>query len=139
MSAENKTLSRRFYEEVFNKGNLDAIDELCTPDFVVHTPFPGMDPSREGMKQMFGMFQQAFPDMRLTVDEMVAEGDTVVARLTMTGTHTGDMMGIPPTGRQFKTRGMDLVHIVNGKATEVWHFEEEMAFWQQLGITPPME
>ncbi len=139
MSEQNKTLTQRFYEEVFNKGNLDVIDELCAPNLVVQTPFPGMDSSREGLKQMFGMFRQAFPDMRVTVDEMVGEGDTVVTRLTMTGTHTGDMMGIPPTGRQFKTRGMDMVHIVNGKATEVWHFEEEMAFWQQLGIAPPME
>ena len=137
MSEENKALARRFYEEVINKGNLDAIDELCTADFVIRTPPPGMDPTPEGIKQMFSMYRQAFPDMNVTVDEIVAEGNTVVSRMTMRGTHTGDLMGIAPTGKQFSVRGMDLIHIVNGKATEVWHFEEEMAMWQQLGIAPP--
>ena len=138
MSEENKALTRRFYEEIFNKGNLDAIDQLCSPDFVIHTPPPGMDPSSEGLKQMLDIFRQAFSDMNVTVDEMVAEGDTVVSRTSMRGTHTGDMMGIAPTGKQFSIRGMDLIHIVDGKATEVWHFEEELAFWQQLGVAPPM-
>ena len=137
MSEKNKALARRFYEEVINKGNADAIDDLFAPDLVIRTPPPGMDPTLTGMKQMFQIFRQAFSDLNVTVDEIVAEGDTVVSRMTIRGTHTGDLMGIAPTGKKFSVRGMDLFHIDNGKATEVWHFEEELAMWQQLGIDPP--
>lgn len=139
MSEENRVLARRFYDEVINKGNLDAVDELCAPNFVIHTPPspPGMAGGAEGVKQMVTMYRGAFPDLQATPEEMVVEGDTVVVRMSMRGTHLGDLMGIPPTGKQFNTKGMDLIHISGGKATEVWHFEEELAFWQQLGIEPP--
>ena len=84
------------------------------------------------------MYFNAFPDLRLTVDEMVAEGDAVVTRNTATATHTGDLMGIPPTGKQITVRGLDLVRFSGGKATEVWHFEEDMAMFAQLGVAPPL-
>ena len=84
------------------------------------------------------MYFQAFPDMSVTVDEMVAEGETVTARMTIRGTHQGEFMGVAATGRQINLLGVDVVHFSNGKATEVWHFDEEMVMWQQLGVAPPM-
>ena len=135
MSEENKAQARRFYEEVFNKTNVDAIDEFCVPGFVDHTALPGMAPGIEGVKQMLGMYLNAFPDLHITVDEMVAEGDVVVVRNTATGTHTGDLMGIAPTGKQITMRGLDFIRMSGGKATEIWHFEEDM--FAQLGVAPP--
>ena len=137
MSEENKAVARRFYEEVFNKTNLDAIDEFCAPGFVDHTAPPDVAPGIEGLKQLLGMYFNAFPNLRITVDEMVAEGDVVVVRSTATATHTGDLMGISPTGKQITVRGLDFVRMSGGKATEIWHFEEEMAMFAQLGVAPP--
>ena len=136
MSEENKAQARRLYEEVFNKANVDAIDELCVPGFVDHTALPGMAPGIEGVKQLLGMYFNAFPDLRITVDEMVAEGDVVVVRSTVTATHTGDLMGIPPTGKPITLRGLDFVRMSGGKATEIWHFEDDM--FAQLGVAPPV-
>ena len=136
MSEENKAEARRFYEEVFNKANVDAIDEFCVPGFVDHTALPGMAPGIEGVKQLLGMYFNAFPDLRITVDEIVAEGDVVVIRSTVTATHTGDLMGIPPTGKPITLRGLDFVRMSGGKATGIWHFEEDM--FAQLGVAPPV-
>ena len=138
MSEKNKALARLFYEEVFNKGSVAAIDELVAPGFVIHTPMPGMGQGIEDLKQMLAMFISAFPDLQVTVDEVVAEGDSVAVRHTMQGTHQGDLMGIPPTGKHFSNRGIDLIHISRGKATAVWHFEEEISFYEQLGIALPL-
>ena len=136
MSEENKAEARRFYEEVFNKANVDAIDEFCVPGFVDHTALPGMAPGIEGVKQLLGMYFNAFPDLRITVDEIVAEGDVAVIRSTVTATHTGDLMGIPPTGKPITLRGLDFVGMSGGKATGIWHFEEAM--FAQLGVAPPV-
>ena len=136
MSEANKALVRRFYDEVHNQGRIELIDQLCTPDFIVHTPPPSMEPNPKGMKQMFGVVRSAFPDWNITVEEMISEGNTVVARITVRGTHIGDFMGIPATGKAFAVKGMDMLHVVDGKATEVWHYEEEEGLWQQLGISP---
>ena len=137
MSEQNKALCRRFYEEVFNKGNLAVIDELSAPNFVDHTAPPGVAPGAEGMKQLITMYRTAFPDLQLTVEEMVAEGDTVVTRTTMRGTHKGELMGIPPTGKHVTMRGLDLVRLTGGKAVEVWHHDDELGMMQQLGVVPP--
>ena len=96
---ENKANARRFYEEVFNQGNLAAIDELSAPNIVDHTAMPDQSPGTEGLKQMIGMYLSAFPNLHLTVDAMIGEGDMVSVLSTVTGTHTADMMGIPPTGQ----------------------------------------
>ena len=82
MSEENKALARQFYEEIFNKKNLDAIDELCAPDFVDHNAMPGQAPGSRGLKDVFATFFRGLPDLRITVHELVAEGDIVVVRLT---------------------------------------------------------
>src|SRR5262245_43394849 len=98
-SEENKALTRRFYQEVWNKGNLDAVAELLTSDFVDHAAPPGFAPGREGAKQVFSMYRSAFPDFRLAIEDLIAEDDKVVARWVTQGTHQGELMGIPPTGK----------------------------------------
>ena len=104
---------------MFNRKNLNAIDELCAPGFVDHSAMLGQSPGPQGLKDSFGQWLQAFPDMSATVHEMVAEGDIVVARLTIQGTHKGPLMGTAPTGKKVTFRGIDMVRIKNGKATEV--------------------
>ena len=136
MSEANKALVRRFYDEVSNQGRIEVIDQICTPDFITHSPPSGTAPNPEGMKQMVGIVRSAFPDWNITVEEMISEGNTVVARITIRGTHTGDFLGIPATGKAFAVKGMDLLHVVDGRATEVWHYEEEGALWQQSSISP---
>ena len=141
MSEANKATARRFYDEFLNKGDTSVVDAVYTPNVVIHAPPspPGSAPGTEGLKQMIGMYRTAFPDFHVTVDEMVSEGDVVVVRMTFQGTHTGDLMGIPPTGNKINIHGVDFLRFVGGKAAEVWHHEEELLMWQQLGVAPPME
>src|SRR5438093_1073901 len=96
---ENKATARMFYEEVVNRGNIGVIDKVTAENYVDHTAAPGMPPGREGEKQWFLMLRAAFPDGHTTIDDIIAEGDKVVVRGTMTGTHTGEFMGIPATGK----------------------------------------
>jgi predicted ester cyclase len=137
MSEQNKRLTRRFYEEVFNKKNLHVIDELCAPGFVDHSAFPGQRPGSAGLKDVFGDYFNAFPDMSLTTHEMIAEGDIVVTRFTGHGTHSGPLFGSAPTGKKVSFTGMDMIRIKDGKATEVWHEGNDVAVFIELGIQPP--
>ncbi len=138
MSEQNKALVRKFYEEVFNRGNVAAIDQLCDTRFVDHTPGPGQSGGGvAGMKEMVAMFRSAFPDMKATVDELVAEKDTVVARITVVMTHKGAFMGAAPTGKKVTMRGLDMIRFKNGKATDVWHYGDEAMVMMQLGVKPP--
>ena len=139
MSEQNKAIVRRFYDEVLNKGDFEVVDELCAPNFVDHTAPHSVDPGIEGIKQQIAIYRGAFPDLHVTVEEMVAEGDTVVSRTTTRGTHNGDLMGMAPTGKQVAVRGLDLVRLTDGKAVEVWHHDEDLAMLQQLGVIPPLE
>ena len=93
MTEQNKALLRRFYEEVIGQGKLDLIDELIAPTFVEHEEFPDSPPGREGLKQVFAMFLEAFPDLHFHIKDLVAEGDKVVARIAMHGTHKGTVHG----------------------------------------------
>lgn len=136
---ENKALTRRFYDEVINEGNLDLIDELISEDFVEHEVFPGLPSSGpEAPKAALGMFLAAFPDLQMTADEMIAEGDKVVVRGTMSGTHKGEFMGIPPTNKGFKAQFFDIVEIRDGKATAHWGLTDQAAMMEQLGLAPEM-
>jgi predicted ester cyclase len=134
MSAENKALARRFYEEVFGKKNLNAIDELCAPGFVDHNAMPGQAPGPQGLKAMFTLWFQGFPDASLTMQDIVAEGDLVVARFTGQGTHAGELLGAAPTGKKVAFRGMDMIRIKDGKATDVWHEGNDAEVLMQLGV-----
>ena len=134
--AENKAMVSRFYEEVLNKHNPDAMEEFFAADFVDHNPSPGQAPGLEGVKQEFVMMFTAFPDMHLTVDHQIAEGDKVVSRLTVHGTHKGDFMHIPATGKPLTITGIDIVRIKDGKAVERWGNFDELGMMLQLGVIP---
>lgn len=135
---ENKAKTRRFMEEVFNKGNLTVIDELLAPNFVEHNPFPGYPPGLEGFRQGIADLRKGFPDIHFTIDDMLAEGDKVVMRSTMTGTNKGAFMGTPATGKQVKVAGIDIVRITGGKAVEHWGITQDLEMMQQLGLVPKM-
>ena len=136
MSEENKANFRRFMDEVINNKNLDAIDELMTADYIDHDPPPGVEPGAAGMKQMMGMFFAAFPDLSSNVIQLVAEGDLVVGVMTTTGTHKGEFMGVPATGKRFSMTEVHMVRVVDGKAVEHWGVGDSMAMMQQLGAIP---
>ena len=144
MSAEDmKAQLRRGYEAFnayFRTGNVDAfraaIGAVATAEVVDHTPAPGQGPGLEGIVQTFGMLRSAFPDGQLTVEDMVAEGDKVAARVTFRGTHRGAFVGIAPTDKQVTQGGMDLVRFAGGKAVERWGYFDDLGLLQQLGAVP---
>ena len=141
MSAEeNKVVSRRVAQEIFNGGNLDLADELYAPDYVLHDPsLPEDLHGPEGLKQYAAMTLGAFPDARVTVEDQVAEGDKVVSRWTATGTHTGELMGIAPTGRSIEISGITINRFSGGKIAEDWYQSEDLGMMQQLGVIPSEE
>jgi steroid delta-isomerase-like uncharacterized protein len=137
MSAEqNKTLVRRFVDEVQSRGNIDALDEICSPEFVNHSAPPGVPSNCEGVKQLTAMFRQAFPDSYFTVEDMLAEEDKVATRKTFHGSHQGEFMGIPPTGQQVSMGLIDIVRIADGRVVEHWSVGDNLGMMQQLGIVP---
>ena len=141
MSAqENKAVSRRVAQEIFNGGNLDLADELYAPDYVLHDPsLPEALHGPEGIKQYAAMSLGAFPDAHVTVEDQIAEGDKVVSRWTATGTHTGDFMGIPPTGRSIEISGITINRFSGGKIAEDWYQSDDLGMMQQLGVIPSEE
>ncbi len=137
MSAEqNKTLMRRFYDEVVNRGNLDMIDELASPDFVDHEASSGLAGGREDVKQFLSMLRIAFPDLRMNVEDLIAEGDKVVARATMTGRHQGEFAGIAATGKTVNVAAIDIVRFADGKLAEHWGVTDAASLMEQLGALP---
>lgn len=134
---ENKALMSRIYE-VFNKKKLTALDELIDPHAVDHSAPPGMPGGIEGARQFAGMLLTAFPDLHFTVEDMIAEGNKVVARLTMRGTQQGEFLGISPTGKHVTVTGIEIVYIVGGKIVEHWNNYDDLGLMQQLGAIPPM-
>ena len=138
MSTEdNKALERRVFEEVLNKGNLALVDELFSPDNVVHTS-TGPVHGSEGFKQFVNMYLSAFPDLQFTIEDMVAEGDKVVTRYTARGTHRGDLQGIPPTGKPATVTGIVISRYEGGKSVEGWLEFDALGMMQQLGVVPSM-
>ncbi len=132
---ENKAIVRRF-EEVFNEKRVDRADEFVAQDYIDHAALPGQAPGLEGAKQKWAMFIAATPDMRVLIEDMVAEGDKVVARWTYEGTHHGELLGIPPTGKRFRTSGISIYRLAKGKVAEVWEEFDRLGMLQQLGVVP---
>jgi steroid delta-isomerase-like uncharacterized protein len=130
---DNKQAVRRFYQEVINGKNLNAIDELLTPDGLDHT-FGSR--SAEESKRFFGMLGQAFPDLSVEVHDVIAEGDLVAARVTYSSTHQGEFVGIPATGKKTITGGVDFFRMQGGRQAEHWGGPDMMSFLQQLGVMP---
>jgi steroid delta-isomerase-like uncharacterized protein len=134
---ENKTVIRRFLEEIFEGGNLELVDELFAPDYVLHDPsVPGEVEGPEAMKQYINMYRTAFPDTRFTVEDQLAEGDEVVTRWTGEGTHEGELMGIPPTGQRVTVTGIEFDRVSGGKMQETWVNYDALSMMQQLGVVP---
>ncbi len=132
---ENKALARRVLEEMFNKGNLDVADELLAPDYVDHDPaMPEDIHGPDGFKQYVSGYRSAFSDLHVEIEEQVAEGDLVATRWTGTGTHDGELAGIPPTGNRVTLPGMEIVRISGGKLVEGWEGYDSMNLMRQLGV-----
>jgi steroid delta-isomerase-like uncharacterized protein len=129
-----KERQRRFVQDVQAEGRIDLVDEYLAEGFVDHTPFPGVPPTREGARQVFGMLRTAFPDHDAVVLEMLAEGDKVFTYKTFNGTHQGEFMGIPPTGKPVSIRVMDVVRYENGTVAEHWNVVDVAGLLHQLGV-----
>lgn len=128
---ENKELIRRYFLKI-DEGGLSAIDEFVSPDFVDHTTTPGFPLNRSGLKQAAGKFIVGSPDAYHKVDDLIAVGDTVIGRIRGYGTHTGEMMGIPPTGRMFTAMGLAIWRISDGKIVERWNVVDFWGILRQL-------
>ena len=139
MSTEdNKALIRRFYEEVFNKRNLVAINDFYAPDHIDHTLPPGLPVGPEGTKQAIATMLEGFADLRITIEDMIAEGDKVVVRFTTHGTQLGTLGGDPPTGEQVADSTIEITRIAGGKSVEDWGLDDRLGMLQQLGLVPAM-
>lgn len=138
MSEQNKATVRRVPEEITSKGKLELIDELFSPDFVDHAFVPqlGLPPGREGIKQFITMLRAAFPDIDIKVQDTIAEGDKVVVRSIAQGTHQGDFMGIPATGKSVSWPEIHIVRLADGKIAEHWAIVDRLGMMQQLGVIP---
>lgn len=140
MSAEeNKAIVRRFWG-VWEEGNIDLVDELLAPDYTNHTPAsPDQPTGPEGVKGVVAMFQSAMPDLRVVVEDMIAEGDKVAVRYTLEGTHEGELFGVPPTGRRLSIKSISVERVSNGKIQEHWRITDSLDMMQQLGVIPAPE
>ncbi|MEO8744070.1 MAG: ester cyclase [Candidatus Dormiibacterota bacterium] len=140
MSEQNKALARRGIEEVFNQGKFDVVGELVARNAVFHDPSVpgGKFEGPEGFKQFTQIYRNAFPDIKITINDQVAEGDKVVTRWTGTGTHKGELMGIAPTGKYSTVTGISFERYENGKLVESWANYDNLGMLQQLGVVPSM-
>lgn len=140
MSAEeNKAVIGRF-EERLNRGDVaGAVDGFVTDDVIYHDGPPGLSPGIAGYHQLIGGYVAAFPDLRLTILDMIAEGDKVVARFTVGGTHRGDLMGLAPTGKAMEVNGITILRFRDGKVAEEWELVDMLGMMQQLGAIPAPE
>jgi len=129
---ENKALERRLCEEVWNKHNPDAADDLVAPDVIENNPLPGLRPGRDGYKQALALAFAAFPDVQITIEDLIAEGDKVVERWTIRGTHRGDFMGIPATNKRVTVTGIDIYRYAGGKRVETWSQYDAAGMMKQL-------
>ena len=136
MSEENKTILRRWIEEVWHEGNVDAVDEFVTDTYVRHDPNAPEIRGPEAEKQLLAMYLSAFPDLRFTIEDMVAEGDKVVVRYSIRGTHKGELLGIPPTDKQVTLTATETYRLVEGKIDEQWVNMDTLGMMQQLGAIP---
>jgi steroid delta-isomerase-like uncharacterized protein len=135
---QNKEVARRYYEAVLNGRDVDSLDVLAVEDYDEHDPLPGQGIGRDGLKDRVRMLLSAF-NPRFTIEDLIAEGDKVVVRWTNAGTHVGEFMGIPPTGKSFRIAGIDIHRISDGRMAEHWHVVDQLAMLQQLGLIPQPE
>jgi predicted ester cyclase len=136
MSTEaNKTIVRRLLDAI-NTGDLAIADELIAPGYIDHSAPPGYPPGPQGFTRSIGVFRAAFPDFHWATDDLIAEGDKVVIRVTARGTHQGELMGIAPTGKRVQVTGIGIYRIADGKIAEAWVNRDLLGLLQQLGAIP---
>jgi steroid delta-isomerase-like uncharacterized protein len=138
-TTSNKEAFRRFYD-ASNSGNWEliskAIDELVEPDALIRTPLPIEATGAEKLKEVFARLHKAFPDLHVTVEDLIAEGDKVVSRNTVTGTHQGEYMGLPPTGKSITYNEIFIVRFKSGRIAETWGVVDVLSQMKQLGVIP---
>jgi steroid delta-isomerase-like uncharacterized protein len=136
MSTEqNKALVRR-YQDSLNANNLEALDGILAPNLISHNLLPGVPSGLQGAKMVHQGLGVAFPDQHTEIEDLLAEGDKVVMRFSVAGTHKGPLMGIPATGKAYKVPGMSIFRIADGKIAEHWGVFDQMSVMQQLGLAP---
>ena len=133
---ENKATIRNFYESA---GDPERAVEFVSPDFVDHSLPAGMPQGLEGYRQLAGLFRQAFPDVQVEVEQLVAEGDMVADRVVVRGTHQGELMGIPATGKQVVLTSTNINRLAGGQIVEHWGEADNLGLLQQLGVVPAPE
>lgn len=136
---ENTAVVRRYVEEGFNAGSMDALDEVFAPGFVNHDPGNPAVRDLEGLKESVRMLHQAFPDVHTSIDALFTDGDCVIKRFTLHGTQQGEFNGIPPTGKQITLEGIDILRVSEGRIQEIWMGIDYLAMLQQLGVVPQPE
>jgi steroid delta-isomerase-like uncharacterized protein len=139
MPDDLKAVSRRLIDEVYNEGKLDVVDEVVAPGYVRHDPtLPEDITGQAAERELAAAYRAAFPDLTVTIEEQLAEGDRVVTRWTARGTHTGDLWGIPGTGKEVRVTGTSVDRIQGGRIAESWLNWDALGLMQQLGVVPTM-
>ncbi len=139
MSQQNRAVLNRFDEEIYRQGNLNVIDELLAEDFVEHNPLPGLPPDRAGVKEFYRGFHAGFTDGVYTVHDQIVDGDRVAERWTLTATHAGEWLGIPPTGKRITVGCIDISRVEAGRIVEHWSQVDLLGLFGQLGAFPAAE
>lgn len=141
MAEDLKDLMRKFVDEVWNQGKLDVVDQLVAQGCVTHDPAApgGVLTGPDGVKQLASMYRNAFPDTRFEINDLIAEGDKVAARLSASGTHKGALMGIAPTGKRVSITGQAITQFRDGKQVESWSSYDQLGMLQQLGVVPSLQ
>jgi len=140
MMAENsKGIVRQFWG-VWNEDNIGLVDELLAPDYVNHSPGILDQPEGpEGVRAVVAMFRSGMPDLRVVIEDMIAEGDKVAARYTLEGTHERELFGVPPTGQQLSIKSISVERVSDGKIQDHWRITDSLDMMQQLGVIPMPE
>ncbi len=129
------TIARRYFEEVWNQGRLEVLDELLSPAYINHTPSVGSPaPGPDGLKPIVAAMRRAFPDLHFAIEDVIVGPDAVVIRTTMTGTHDGDLFGIPPTHRKIRVMQIQIERVRGGRIVEHWRVTDELTLMRQLGV-----
>lgn len=138
--SDNEKLGRRYFEEVWNRGNVAALDELLAPNYMNHTPStPDPPPGPEGLEPIVLAMRRAFPDLHYEIKDVIATKDSVVIRVVMTGTHRGDLFGLAPTGCRVQVDQINIEHIRDGRIVEHWRVTDELKLMRQLNSAPCAE
>lgn len=135
---ESKAIMRQYFKGAWEQGNIGLLDELLAPDYINHSPAtPDLSTGPQEVKEVVSMFRNAMPDLRVVIEEMLAEGDKVATRYALEGTHRGELFGIAPTGQQLSIKSITVERVAEGKIWEHWRVTDEMGILRQLGVFPP--